>query len=291
LNQSAAGFLRLFAIRPPTHAERVHAPEELLLLLSESREHGLVEKSNADMIAGVFDLSRTNVRQAMTPRTEMQAVERHWPLERVVEVARRSGYSRLPVYEEDLDHIVGILLVKDLLDLFNEKAEFRLDVIMREPFFIPPTMQVDQLLKELRDRNAHLAIVVDEYGGTLGVISLEDLLEEIVGEIFDEFDRAEDSEAVRATAEGHLSIPGDLPLQDLNDRCQLKLPEGDYVTVAGLVLSVLGHIPTVDELIQVDGVTLRVTEMERLRIERLEVTLPADREGQWQPSPEKENTA
>lgn len=276
LNQSATSFLRVFAIHPPHHAERVHAPEELLLLLSESREHGLVEPANVDMIAGVFDLSRTSVRQAMTPRTEVQAVERHWPVERVIEVVRDSGFSRLPVYEGDLDHIVGILLVKDLLDFFDKKTTFSPGTVMREPFFIPPTMQVDELLKELRHRNAHLAIVVDEHGGTLGLITLEDLIEEIVGEIFDEFDRTDDSESVRATAEGHLSIPGDLPVQDLNERFQLKLPAGDYVTVAGLVLSVLGHIPAVGEHVQIDGASLRVTSMDRLRIERLEVVLPAD---------------
>ena len=183
-------------------------------------------------------------------------------------------YSCLPVFEEDMDHIVGILLVKDLLDLPKGGSSFIVDQIMREPYFIPPTMKVDQLLKELRHRNTHLAIVVDEYGGTQGLITLEDLIEEIVGEIFDEFDRTDDSEAVRATPEGHLSIPGDLPVHDLNERYHLKLPIGDYITVAGLVLSVLERVPTVGEYVHVDGVTLWVTAMDRLRIERLEFSLP-----------------
>jgi magnesium and cobalt exporter, CNNM family len=278
LNKSATGFLRLFAIHPPAHAERVHAPEELLLLLSESRKHGLVEASDAEMIAGVLDLSHTSVRQAMTPRTEINAVERYWPLHKVIEVVRTSGTSRLPVYEEDLDHIVGILLAKDLLDFFDGQTPFRLDLVMREPFFIPPTMQVDELLKELQLRNAHLAIVVDEYGGTLGLITLEDLLEEIVGEIFDEFDRAEDVAALQAKAEGVLSVSGDLPIADLNaelyERYHLKLPEGDYMTIAGLVLSVLGHLPSVGEHVQIDGFTMLVTAMDGLRIERLDITLP-----------------
>jgi CBS domain containing-hemolysin-like protein len=280
LNVSASGLLWLFTIRAPEHAERVHAPEELLLLLSESREHGLVEESNAEMIAGVFDLARTSVRQAMTPRTEMQAIERHWSLEKIIEVVRQSGFSRLPVYDDDLDHIVGILLVKDLLSFVNDSTSFNIDLIIREPYFIPPAMQVNVLLKELRHRNAHLAMVVDEYGGTLGLITLEDLIEEIVGEIFDEFDRTDDMEAVRATAEGYLSVPGDLPLQDLNERYQLKLPAGDYVTVAGLVLSVLGHVPAIGEHVQVDGVIFNVTGMDRLRIERLELTLPDNSPGQ-----------
>jgi CBS domain containing-hemolysin-like protein len=274
-NKSAYGFLRLFGVQPPSHVTtRVHSPEELLLLLSESREHGLVDAADAEMIEGVLDLSRISARQAMTPRTEVRAVERQWPLEKIVETVRASGFSRLPVYEEDLDHIVGILLAKDLLDYLGAQTPFRTDHVMREPFFTPAGMPVDDLMKELQQRNAHMAIVVDEYGGTLGLVTLEDVIEWIVGDIFDEFDRADDSEAVLATSEGHLSVPGDLPLADLNERYKLHLSAGDYVTVAGLVLSALGHVPSVGQHVQVDGVTFQVTAMDRQRIERLEVTLP-----------------
>ncbi|HEY7490535.1 MAG TPA: hemolysin family protein, partial [Candidatus Tectomicrobia bacterium] len=251
LNKSAAVFLHLFAVRPPAHAERVHDPEELLLLLSESRKHGLVEASNAEMIAGVFDLAHTSVRQAMTPRTEVVAVERSWPLDRMLDVIRRSGRSRLPVYDEELDHIVGILLAKDLLDFFESQTPFSVDAVMREPFFIPETMRVDILMKALRERYAHIAIVVDEYGGTLGLVTLEDLIEEIVGEIFDEFDQNQMAELVQATAEGHLNVPGDMPIAELNERYHLTFPEDDYVTVAGLVFAALEHIPTIGEIVQV----------------------------------------
>jgi CBS domain containing-hemolysin-like protein len=280
LNKSAAGVLHLFAVRPPAHAERVHDPEELLLLLSESRKHGLVEESNAEMIAGVFDLAHTSVRQAMTPRTEAEAVERGWPLDKVIDVIRRSGYSRLPVYEEDLDHIVGVLLAKDLLDFFDGQTAFSVDAVMREPFFIPETMRVDILMKALQERNAHFAIVVDEYGGTLGLVTLEDLIEEIVGEIFDEFDQNQTAEVVLATAEGHLSVPGDMPIAELIERYHLAFPENDYVTVAGLVLAALEHVPTIGEHVQMQGVTFRVTAMDHLRIERLEMTLPPAQEDQ-----------
>ena len=283
LNKSAAGLLYLFAVRPPAHAERVHDPEELLLLLSESRKHGLVEESDAEMIAGVFDLAHISVRQAMTPRTDMAAVAHNWPLNRVIEVIRRSGYSRLPVYEEDLDHIIGILLAKDLLEFFDAQTPFSVDAIMREPFFIPETMRVDLLMQALQERNAHLAIVVDEYGGTLGLITLEDLIEEIVGDIFDEFDQNQMAAVVQTTAEGRLSVPGDMPITELNERYQLSFPEDDYVTVAGLVLAALEHVPTVGEHVQVQGVTWRVTEMDHLRIERLEITLP--------PAPEDQQSA
>ena len=275
LNQSATAFLRLFSVRPPSHVERVHAPEELMLLLSESRRHGLVEESDARMIASVFDMSHTSVRQAMTPRTDIWAVERSWPLDKVIDVVRRSGNSRLPVYDDTLDHIVGIVHAKDLLSFPNDDGPFSLDAIMRKPFFIPPTARVDELMRALQQRNAHIAIVVDEYGGTLGLITLEDLIEEIVGEIFDEHDDASDN--MQATPEGHLSVPGDLAIEKLNERYNLDLPDDDYVTVAGLVLSALEHIPTVGEYVRVDGVTFHVTAMDHLRIERLEISLPEPR--------------
>ena len=127
-------------------------------------------------------------------------------------------------------------------------------------------------MRALQQRNAHMAIVVDEYGGTLGLITLEDLIEEIVGEIFDEHDDASDN--MQATPEGHLSVPGDLAIEKLNERYNLDLPDDDYVTVAGLVLSALEHIPTVGEYVRVDGVTFHVTAMDHLRIERLEITFP-----------------
>jgi putative hemolysin len=273
LRTSTTGLLALFGLNPPTHTERVHAPAELLQLLSESREHGLVEESDAEMIAGVLDLSNTSVREAMTPRTEICAVERQWPLEKIIDVVQHEGYSRLPVYDGDLDHIVGILLVKDLLAFFDRTTPFSADKVMREPFFTTPTMLVDDLMEELQQHNAHMAIVVDEYGGTLGLITLEDLIEGIVGDIFDEFDQADDA-MVEATAEGHLSVPGDMPIQDLNERYDLNLSAGDYVTVAGLVLSSLGHIPNVGQITTIDGVAFHVTAMDRQRIERLEIILP-----------------
>jgi CBS domain containing-hemolysin-like protein len=208
------------------------------------------------------------------------AVERGWPLDRVIDVIRRSGCSRLPVYDEDLDHIVGVLLAKDLLDFFESQTPFSIEAIMREPFFIPETMRVDVLMKALQERNAHLAIVVDEYGGTLGLVTLEDLIEEIVGEIFDEFDQNQRAAVVQATAEGHLSVPGDMPIAELNEQYHLTFPEDGYVTVAGLVLAALEHVPVVGEHVQVQDVTFRVTQMDHLRIERLEVTLPPAQEDQ-----------
>lgn len=179
----ATRVLNLFALDRPAYPAPVHAPEELLLLLSESREHGLVEDSDAAMIAGVLDLSSTSVREAMTPRTDICAVERHWSLEQIIETVQEEGFSRLPVYDNDLDHIVGFLLAKDLLAYFDSATPFHTDKIVREPIFTSPQTRVDALMQELRTLNAHMAIVIDEYGGTLGLITLEDLLEQIVGEI------------------------------------------------------------------------------------------------------------
>jgi CBS domain containing-hemolysin-like protein len=269
----ATRVLHLFSLDRPAYPTPVHAPEELLLLLSESREHGLVEDANAAMIAGVFDLSSTSVREAMTPRTDICAVERHWSLEQIIETVKEEGFSRLPVYENDLDHIVGILLAKDLLAYFDSPTPFHTDQVVREPIFTSPLTRVDALMQELRTLNAHMAIVIDEYGGTLGLITLEDLLEQIVGEINDEFDDDEEEDGIKAIADGHVSVPGDFAIQDLNERFDLHLSAGDYVTVAGLVLEALGHVPSEGQYVTVDGTTFHVTAMDRQRIERLEIIL------------------
>ncbi len=275
LQLSATRVLNLFALQRPAYPTPVHAPEELLLLLSESREHGLVEDSDAAMIAGVLDLSSTSVREAMTPRTDICAVERHWSLEQIIEVVQEERFSRLPVYEDDLDHIVGFLLAKDLLAYFDSPHPFHTDQVVREPIFTSPQTRVDALMQELRTLNAHMAIVIDEYGGTLGLITLEDLLEQIVGDIKDEFDADEEEEGIEAIAEGHVSVPGDFPIQELNERFDLNLSAGDYVTVAGLVLEALGHVPSEGQHVTVDGATFHVTAMDRQRIERLEIILAA----------------
>ncbi|ETX00198.1 MAG: hypothetical protein ETSY1_12120 [Candidatus Entotheonella factor] len=269
----ATRVLHLFALDRPAYPAPVHAPEELLLLLSESREHGLVEDADAAMIAGVLDLSSTSVREAMTPRTDICAVERHWSLEQIIETVQEEGFSRLPVYENDLDHIVGFLLAKDLLAYFDSRTPFHTDKVVREPIFTSPQTRVDALMQELRTLNAHMAIVIDEYGGTLGLITLEDLLEQIVGEINDEFDDDDDEQGIEAIADGHVSVPGDFAIQELNERFDLNLSAGDYVTVAGLVLEALGHVPSEGQYIMVDGATFHVTAMDRQRIERLEIIL------------------
>jgi len=269
----ATRVLQFFALDRPAYPTPVHAPEELLLLLSESREHGLVEDSDAAMIAGVLDLSSTSVREAMTPRTDICAVERHWSLERIIETIQEEGFSRLPVYDDDLDHIVGFLLAKDLLTYFNRPIPFHTDQVVRDPIFTSPQTRVDALIQELRTLNAHMAIVIDEYGGTLGLITLEDLLEQIVGEINDEFDDDEEEQGIETIADGHVSVPGDFAIQDLNERFDLNLSAGHYVTVAGLVLEALGHVPSEGQYITVDGATFHVTAMDRQRIERLEMIL------------------
>jgi len=272
--RSARGLLHLLRMHPITHYERANEREEILELLSDSGDDGNMADTHAEMIAKVFDFSSTSVRQAMTPRTDIHAIERTWPLEKVIEEVRNSGSSRLPVYEEDLDHVVGILLAKDLLNFLDNPTAFDAATVMREPYFIPPTMHVDKLLKELQRLNTHLAIIVDEYGGVQGLITLEDLIEEIVGEIFDEFDQVNESQSLEATTEGNSSLSGNFLIQDLNERYKLQLATSDYVTVAGLILAVLGHVPSVGESAHVDGVTFKVVAMDRQRIERVEVALP-----------------
>ncbi|MFV1987438.1 MAG: hemolysin family protein, partial [Gemmatimonadota bacterium] len=220
LNGSSTLFLRL--VRLPNVADhlRVHSPDEIEMLVSESLKEGVVEEDEQAMIQGVFELTRTMVREVMTPRPDIVAVEAGATVPEMLETAATSGFSRLPVVGASLDEIIGIVVVKDLLQrvVAGDKAT-RADAVMRAPLFVPDTKAVDDLIAELRLRKTHIAIVVDEFGGTDGVVTLEDLLEEIVGEIYDEHDVAEDEVAVGP--DGTVMLDGGASFSDLLERFEL----------------------------------------------------------------------
>lgn len=265
LNEVANLMLRVFGVRVPTESERVHSPEEIKLLVRRSREVGKVDSDEQAMIYGVFELTRTVAREVMTPRPDMVAVPDDVEFKQLVEVATRSGHSRLPVYEESLDNVVGIVLVKDLLALAaaGGSTEFDIRRIMREPYFVPDTKPVGDLLAEFRRQKIHMAIVLDEFGGTDGLVSLEDLIEEIVGEIYDEHDVARPM--FRTTMRGEL-IDGAAPIDEVNERFGLSLPEEDYDTLGGFILGELGEVPKSGDAVRVAGATLIVENVDERRV-------------------------
>ncbi len=274
VNESANLFLRLVGVRLPTEAERVHSPEELRLLIKKSRELGKVEQDEQAMIDGVFDLTRTVAREVMTPRPDIVAVPVGAGFRELVKVAASSGYSRLPVYEGSLDNVVGIVLVKDLLPLTEsgDLEEFDARRVMREPYFVPDTKPVDDLLAEFQGLKIHIGIVVDEFGGTDGLVTLEDLIEEIVGEIYDEYDVARTM--FRVSPQGEALIDGSAPIEEVNERFGLSLPEEGYDTLAGYILGELGHVPRPGDTVSTTGARLVVEKVDerRVRLVRLKRT-------------------
>ena len=273
LDGSARLFLRL--IRAPvgdTHgSEYAHSPEEIELLVRRSLQEGVVEKDEQAMIEGVFDLTHTVVREVMTPRPDIVAVGAGDPTELILEVAAESGFSRLPVIEESLDEIVGILVVKDLLaEVVAERpAGLVARDAMREPLFVPESKAVDELLAEMRSRKTHLAVVVDEFGGTDGIATLEDLLEEIVGEIYDEHDEAGTGLEVRP--DGSVALDGGVSFEDLLSGLGIEQHEDAeaYDTVAGYVIGTLGRIPDPGDRVPLGEARLEVAELVERRITRL----------------------
>lgn len=248
--------------------------EEIKTYLTMAEEEGGLEEEEKERIYRVFDFSETIVREVMIPRTDMSCLEVNSSLEEARELALKTGFSRLPVYEETVDHIVGILYAKDLLK-HHDTPDLR--EILREPYFIPETKKVNKLLKEMQQKKVHLAIVVDEYGGTAGIATIEDLLEEIVGEIFDEYDVA--SMPVRRIDEETFLIDGVVPIDEVNQLLGITIPEDDVESVGGFIMEQLGHIPAEGEKVTFERVDFTVFKTDGVRIMKVKAKiLPREKE-------------
>lgn len=256
---------------------QVHGPAEIEALLRHGRAEGVVEEDEEEMIHGVFELTRTVAREVMTPRLDIVAFPETATLDEVLDTAAESGFSRFPVYRESIDDVTGIVLIKDLLGWMRgtpERGEFSLTAVMREPFFVPDSKPVDDLLAEFRDQKLHIALVVDEFGGTDGVVTLEDLVEEIVGDIFDEHDIAE--EEIVMLSRDRARVDGGADLADLLEHFGLGEVEDaeEYDTVAGYVMGKLGRIPDVGVTVALGSAVLEVKETTEQRVTSLELRRP-----------------
>ncbi|WP_369298072.1 hemolysin family protein [uncultured Neglectibacter sp.] len=264
------GILRLFRIDPKSLEDAV-TEEEILQIVGEGEEKGVIEETEKDMIANILDFNDTTVGETMTHRTDILAVADDASIGEAVEVAVENGCSRIPVYHEDIDSVVGICYVKDLLPYVGkELPDFvSLTDMMRPAYFIPETKKCSQLFTEMTERKVQIAIVVDEYGGTAGLITLEDLVESIVGNIQDEYDNEE--EEIQQVSETEFTVDGTASIDEISDLTGIELPEGDYDTIAGFVTEQLGRIPKEDEhpSIEVSGLTITVLSVEDQRLARL----------------------
>jgi CBS domain containing-hemolysin-like protein len=269
LNGTGNALLRLLGVQPASGHEMVHSIEELRMLVTASTESGVFEAEESEMIHALFDFNELLVRQVMIPRTEIIGVEADLPLPEIIPLVTESTYTKFPVYDDSLDQILGIVHVKDLLRCMQESGweSKTARSLTREPIYIPETITVGTLLQEFRHNRQHIAIVLDEFGGTAGLVTLEDLLEEIVGEVSDPFDL--DSPEIQTLPDGTALIDGLTLIEDVNEQLGLDLQDPNYDTIAGYVLGKLGRIPQIQDVIEADGLRLRVEAMDGLRIARL----------------------
>jgi CBS domain containing-hemolysin-like protein len=237
--------------------------------LEFSTSENVLEEDEREMIHGIVELGETEVREVMVPRVEIVGIECGAPVHEVIETIRKSGHSRFPLFEESLDNIKGILYAKDLLPHLAGGGAVDLQKIVRKPYFIPESIRLDRLLRDMKKKRLHIAIVVDEYGGTSGLVTMEDILEEIVGEIEDEYDG--EPPAIMKQSPGVFLVGGSVTISDLNDEAGLDLPEEEFETVGGLMYDLVGSIPEKGKAVEYHRVTFIAEQIEGQRIVKVRV--------------------
>lgn len=236
-----------------------------------SSEDNILEKDEREMIHGVLELGETAVKEIMVPRINMIGIGMGTALHEVIDIIKRSGHSRLPLYEESLDDIKGILYAKDLLSYALKGTDLDLVAIARKAYFIPENLKIDDLLRDLRKRRLHIAIVVDEYGGTSGLVTMEDIIEEIVGEIEDEYD-TEPPPIIELSA-GSYMVEGPVTISDLNEQLGLRIPEDRFETVGGLIYDLVGSLPEKGQIVEYHNIKFVVHRVEGQRIIKVKLTV------------------
>jgi CBS domain containing-hemolysin-like protein len=275
LNSSANWTVRLLGIQPQEELSRTHSLEELQVMIRSSREVGTLSEEDFLLLARSMGFGDKRAEDALVPRTAITAVRKDQSLADLARIALDCGHSRFPVIDVDLDDVVGIAHVKDSYAIApGERASTMVSDIMREPMVTPESRQLDSLLSEMRRNHQHMVVVVDEYGGTAGIITLEDLLEEIVGEIEDEHDPDERGSRLTRTPEGVHSVSGMLRRDELREQTGFDMPEGDFETLAGFLLSLFDRVPRQGEHTSFQGWELKVVEMDRNRIARVLLVAP-----------------
>ena len=283
LQESSAVILRALGLQPPGAEHEAHSEAELRMLLSSSAEQGEIEHEEQEMLYKVFDFADKEVADVMVPRPEVVAISIGLPAEEALKAVLESPYTRYPIYRESLDDIVGVLHIRDLIEALHDRGIVSVDMetLVRPAYMVPETKDLGALLTEFRRTNQHMAIVIDEYGSMEGIVTLEDLLEEIVGEIEDEFDLPD--ETIERIDEDTIRIDGTFPIDDFNEQFDCDLPDEDYHTVAGFVFGELGRTAEPGDEVRHNGLLFNVDSVDGQRINRLRVTFqpwrrPAQRE-------------
>ena len=268
LNTVANGFLRMAKIEPTDELQTTFTAQEIRVMVRESEREGLLKRFEQQLLSGALDLGGRDAASVMVPRTEMIAAEFGTTPEEIEHLIVQTGHSRIPVYVDDLDHVIGFIHIKDLLGIEGEPRSRPLPRrLIRQMLVVPETRKLQPLLFDMRRERKQLALVIDEHGGTAGVVALEDLLEELVGEIRDEHDVAEAD--VERLDDGRFIVPGSYRISDLQNRLRVEIPEGDYDTVAGFIMERLGRIPKRLDTVEHAGRRFRVQSMYKRRVMRV----------------------
>jgi putative hemolysin len=271
LQQSSNAFTRLFGIQPAPAGIIAHTEEDIRLIVAQAEEGGVIEEAEEEMVYKVFDFADKEVSEVMVPRPEVVALSVELPTQECLAAVIDSPYTRYPVYRGSLDDVLGILHVRDLFRALYDRGidNVEIEELVRPAYVVPETKDLAAMLTEFRRTNQHLAIVVDEYGSFQGIVTLEDLLEEIVGEIEDEYDLPDES--VERLDDGRIRVDGTFPIDDFNEQFDQELPQEDYHTVAGFVFGQLGRAAETGDEVLHDGLRFHVLEVDGPRIERLEI--------------------
>lgn len=264
--------VRLFGMDP--HADQEHVTEEeIRMMVDVGEEKGVIEGSQKEMINNIFEFDDITAEEIMTPRTDVAALDVEDGIDEALRIGVDEGYSRLPVYEEDIDHIIGVLYIKDLLPYVGQMLPPEVSVrhLVRKTYFVPGTKRCGELFAEMTEKHMQMSIVVDEYGGVAGIVTMEDLLESIVGNMQDEFDHEE--EEVKRISDDSFEVDGFIAVEELSELLGVELPEGEYDTLAGFLMDELGRIPAEGEHPEVvyENLTFTVMKMDDRRIERVHI--------------------
>ena len=276
LRRSTILVLNVFGLAEPGAEGSTYSEAELKMLVSESTERGEIQAGEQEMLYKVFDFAEKEVSDVMVPRPDVVALSIELPTEEALQAVLDSPYTRYPVYRGSLDEIVGVLHVRDLIEAMHERgiAAVRIEELIRPAYMVPETKDLGALLTEFRRQNQHMAIVLDEYGAMEGIVTLEDVLEEIVGEIEDEFDLPDES--IERIDEHTIRIDGTFPIDDFNEQFHTDLPQEDYHTIAGFVFGQLGRGAELDDEVEWGRVRFRVDDVEGSRILKLTITFEPD---------------
>jgi len=259
---------RLFRSRPEASSE-----EELQDLIDASEQKGIIDEDEGDMLQSILELDETIVREVMVPRTDMVSVDADAPLSSILDAILKSGHSRIPVYRDNNDNIIGLVYAKDLLRFWGQPIdEIKLDEVLRSPYLVPESKLVSDLLQEFRETRVHIAIVIDEYGGTSGLVTIEDLIEEIVGEIRDEYDL--EDEWLVEESDGKVLVDGRLNIEDFEEHFEIEVEREKFDTVGGYVVEHLGRVPAAGEQVMIDAIKYQVVASDQRAIRQLRVFPP-----------------